>query len=158
MNFDRRQHLFFLSIYLSIYLYIYQSILLASWLASKENILIYLSIDQGFLSVSLSANYFHSPVDWGCKIHRLCLNKGVGSPPNECLGYDTKLHLMERIQSWSFRESGVPLPLLPLLPGLLCPGVVVPVMVLSMGLIELFNHSLYLKPFNRAQTKELWFI
>ena len=36
-------------------------------------------------------------------------------------------------------------PSFPLLPGLLIPGVVVPVRVPSMGQIEIFNHLLYLK-------------
>ena len=43
-------------------------------------------------------------------------------------------------------------PSLPLLPGSLWPGVVIPVWVPSIGQIELFNHFLYLKPFNRVQT------
>ena len=51
---------------------------------------------------------------------------------NECPGYDTKMHLMVRQQSWSFGEWGV-------------PGVVIPVRVPSMGQIELFNHLLYMR-------------
>ena len=41
-------------------------------------------------------------------------------------------------------------PSLPLFPGRPWPGVVIPVRVPSMGKIELFNHLLYLKPFNCA--------
>ena len=61
--------------------------------------------------------------------------------------YDTKLHLIMRLQSWKFEGCGVPLSL-PLLPGPLWPWVVVSVGVLSMGKIEPFNHLLHEKPFN----------
>ena len=44
---------------------------------------------------------------------------------------------------------------LPLLPGPLGPGVVVPARVLSMGQIELFNHLLYLKPFKQMTDVKL---
>ena len=37
---------------------------------------------------------------------------------------------------------------LPLFPSPLWPGMVIPVKVLTMGQIELFNHLLYWKPFN----------
>ena len=33
---------------------------------------------------------FSCPVDWGCRIHRLLLCRGVIPPLNECPGYDTK--------------------------------------------------------------------
>ena len=39
-----------------------------------------------------------------------------------------------------------------LFPGSLCPRVVIPVRVPSMGQIEVFKHLLYLKPFNCMQT------
>ena len=66
-------------------------------------------------------------------------------------GYDSKLLLLVKLQFWSFVEWGVLLH---------ChysqvhsdPGVVVPVRVLSMSQIELFNHLFYLKPFNCVQT------
>ena len=45
---------------------------------------------------------------------------------------------------------------LPLLSGPLWPGVVVRVKVPCMGQIELFNHFLYLKPFNCMQTNNYW--
>ena len=64
---------------------------------------------------------------------------GKNPSPNEFLEYDTKLHLMVRIQSWSSRKCRVPLH---------CyyyqvysePEVAVPAKVSSMGEIELFNH------------------
>ena len=44
------------------------------------------------------------------KIRRLHLCRGVSLPaPNECPGYDTKLHLMVRLQLWNFGKCGVPL-------------------------------------------------
>ena len=55
---------------------------------------------------------------------------------NECPRYDTKqsdgeVPVMQEL--WETQSS----PSLPLLPGLLCPGVVAPDRVLSMGQIEL---------------------
>ena len=44
------------------------------------------------------------------------------------------------------------IPSLPLLSDSLWPRMILPVRVLSMGQIELFNHLLYLKPFNCGQT------
>ena len=50
------------------------------------------------------------PVGRSCKIYRLYCCREVKLPlANECSGYDTKLHLMVRLQSWSFGEYGVPL-------------------------------------------------
>ena len=69
-------------------------------------------------------------------------------------GYDIKLHLMVRLQSWSLRHTH----LLPLLSGLCRPSIVVPVRVPSMGQIEVFNLFLgiiiiinYLKPYRFIQ-------
>ena len=45
-------------------------------------------------------------------------------------------------------------PSLPLLLGQLWPGVVVAFRVSSMGQTEIFNHLLYLKPFNYVQTND----
>ena len=45
-------------------------------------------------------------------------------------------------------------PSLPLLPDPLEPGVVVLVRISSMDQIELFNHLLYLIPFNCVQTND----
>ena len=42
----------------------------------------------------------------------------------------------------------------PSLPLLLQPGMLVPVRVPSMGQIELFNHLLYLNPFNCVQIND----
>ena len=55
------------------------------------------------------------PVDWGCRIHRLLLCRGVRPPPNECLGYDTKQSDGEGMRST---------PSLTSLPGPLWPGAV----------------------------------
>ena len=51
-----------------------------------------------------------------------------------------KLHLIVRIQSWSLGMLSNPST--PLFLGSLLPRVVVPVRVLSLGQIELFNHLL----------------
>ena len=81
--------------------------------------------------------YLSCPVGWGWRMHWLHLSRGVRPPPlHECPGYNTK-------QS----DGEVPVmlgpggmqstPLLPLLPGLLWPGIVAPDRALSMGWIEL---------------------
>ena len=43
-----------------------------------------------------------SPVGLGCRIRRPPLCKGVIPPSNECLWYDTKLHLIVKLQLSSF--------------------------------------------------------
>ena len=53
------------------------------------------------------------------------------SKKERCLWYDTKLHLMVRLQFWS-------MPSLPLFPVILSVGVVVTVRILSMAPIDLF--------------------
>ena len=73
---------------------------------------------------------------------------------NKYPGYDTKLHLMVRLQSLSFEKYEV---------SLHChysqvhsdPRVVVLVRVLSM---DQSNHLLYLKPFNCVQTTDKYLI
>ena len=82
------------------------------------------------------------PVGWGCKIHRLHFCRGI-IPPNECLAYDTKqsdgeVPVMQEV--WGMRST----PSFPSLLGPLCPGVVVPEMLFSIGQIEL-NSELILK-------------
>ena len=67
-------------------------------------------------------------------------------PHNKCLGYNAKpseieAPVQELLEIWSTTP-------LPLLPGPLWPGVVVPVSVSSIGQIELFDHLRYVKPFN----------
>ena len=68
-----------------------------------------------------------------CRIHRLHLCRGVRPPPhNECPGYDTKQsdgEVPAELELWGMRST----PSLPLLPGPLWPGVVVPDRALSMG-------------------------
>ena len=71
-----------------------------------------------------------------------------GETLNECRRYDTKLSdgnvlLLEPRVLWNT-------PLLPLL----LPRLVVPVWVLSMDQMEIFDHLLYFEAFNLVQTKE----
>ena len=59
-----------------------------------------------------------------------------GNPHNECTGYDTKQSdskVPVMLELWGIRG----IPLLPSFEGPLCPGVVAPDRVLSMGQIEL---------------------
>ena len=84
------------------------------------------------------------------------LSLEMGKTINECPGYEAKpsnseASVLELWGMWSTLS-------LPLLPGPLSPWVVVFVKVPSMGQIELFNHLLYLKPFNCVQTNEHWLI
>ena len=73
------------------------------------------------------------PVDWGCRIHRLLLYRGVRTPhPNECPGYDTKQfdgEVPAMLELWGMWNT----PLSPSLPGPLWPSVVAPDRALSMG-------------------------
>ena len=50
-----------------------------------------------------------SSVSWGCRIYWMHLCRRVRLHSNECLQYETKLHLMVSLQSWSFEECGIPL-------------------------------------------------
>ena len=64
------------------------------------------------------------------------LHRGKTLPANEYPGYDTKQSNGEvpvMLEFWGMQST----PLLPLLPGPLCPGVVVPDSVLSLGQKEL---------------------
>ena len=73
----------------------------------------------------------YCPVGWNCRIHRLHLCRGVRLHPNECPGYDTKQSHGEvpvMVLLWGMRST----PLLPLLPGLLWPGMVAPDKALSL--------------------------
>ena len=60
---------------------------------------------------------------------------------------DTEVTFLDLWGMWST-------PSLSLLPDPLLPKVVVPGRVPSVGQVELFNHLLYLKPFNFAQTND----
>ena len=75
--------------------------------------------------------------DWGCRIHRLHLCRGVRPPPPmSVLIYDTKQsdgEVPAMLELLKMRST----PLLPLLPGPLGPGVVAPDRALFMGEIEL---------------------
>ena len=85
--------------------------------------------------------YLFGSVGWGGRIHRLHLCRGVRPPPpNEYPRYDTKQSDGEvpvMLGLWGIRST----PSLPLLPGILYPGVVASDRALSMGLIEL-NYTL----------------
>ena len=83
-------------------------------------------------------NSVYCLVSWGCRIQHMLLRRGVRSttPPHECPVYDTKQSDDEvpvMLEFWGIQST----PSLPLLPGPLCPGVVVPDRFLSMGQIQL---------------------
>ena len=72
------------------------------------------------------------PFEWGCRIHRLYLSRGVRTPPppNQCPGYDTKQSNGEfpvMLKLWEIRSTS----LLPSLEGPLRPGVKAPDRVLT---------------------------
>ena len=77
------------------------------------------------------------PVRWGCRIQQLLLCRAVRLPTshaNECPRYDTKQSNAEVpliLELWGMRST----PSLPLLPGPLLSGVVVPDTVLFIGQI-----------------------
>ena len=82
------------------------------------------------------------------------ISAGMTPPPNECPKFDTK---------WSYNEAQVmefwgmwSNPSLPLLLVPLWTGVVVHVRFLSRIKTWLFNHLLYLQPFNCVQTNDWW--
>ena len=75
----------------------------------------------------------HNPVGWG---HEICICNLAEVP------------VLEPGEVWS-------IPSLPLHLALLCPRVVVPVKMPSIGQIKLFNHLLFLKPFNKVQTNNV---
>ena len=87
-------------------------------------------------SISTSLNLLSSQVkiiaqSAGTVEYTDCNSAGV-RPPNECPGYNTKQFDDEvpvMLELWGMRST----PLLPLLPGLLLPGVVAPDRALSMG-------------------------
>ena len=79
--------------------------------------------------------YIYCPVSWSSRIHRLHLYKGVRSLANECLIYDTKQTGGEvPVMLWLLKMRSMPS--LPLFPGPLLTGVVVPDRVRAMGQIE----------------------
>ena len=76
------------------------------------------------------ATYVYSPVGWSSKICWLLLYRYIRPLTTDSPEYDTKLHLIVRLQFWSTSS-------LPLLPDPL--WVVVPVVVTSMCQTEPFN-------------------
>ena len=95
-----------------------------------------------------------SLVSWNSRIHWLYFWWGVKRRPSiNCPRYDTKpsdeeVAVLELWGMWSTCS-------LLLLSFPLWLDVVIPVRAWSTGQIELFNHLLYLKPFNCVQTNEL---
>ena len=83
------------------------------------------------------------PVDWGCRIHRLHICRGVRPPPNEWPGYDTKqsddeVSVMQEL--WGMRST----PSLPSLTGPVWPGMVAPWSNGTKLRTELFKIELFL--------------
>ena len=76
--------------------------------------------------------------------------------PNQCPGYGAKQSDGEALvlALWGIWN----IPSQPLLQDPLSPGLIVSVMVQSVGQIELCNHLLYLKPFNCVQTDDQIYI
>ena len=70
----------------------------------------------------------------GFRICWLYLSQRWGGPR-----YDTKLHLMMKLQFWGMWST----PSMPLLLGILSPGLVIPVMIQSMDQIDLFENYSY---------------
>ena len=75
------------------------------------------------------------PVYWS---FRTCWLHHCKEVKTLCPGYNTKLHLIVRLQLWGMWST----PSLPLLPGSLWPRLVVPFWVPSIGQIEQLNHLL----------------
>ena len=93
------------------------------------------------------------PVARASRICHLYLCKGLRPPPQQvsCTWRYTASDGVDPVlELWKMWST----PSLALLSRPLWPGVVVQVGVQSMGQIELFNHLLYLKPFNSMQTNK----
>ena len=70
-----------------------------------------------------TTSLYTCPVSCGCRINQLLLCRGVRHPSDDCPGYDTKQSDVEvpvMLELWGIWST----PSLPLLPGLLWPGVV----------------------------------
>ena len=109
------------------------------------------------IKIGTSNSLMVYPVDWGCRIHRLHLCREVRLPQRvSCspVGWGCKIHRLhlcreirlpqrvsKTIRWWSFSNLELwgmwSTHLLPLLQGPLCPSVVAPNWILSMGQIEL---------------------
>ena len=91
-----------------------KSLKLSIWLKAKGSSLI-LSLRQHFLIVlkrarSVSILNADCSVAWGCRICWQHLCRLIRTPANNKFpGCHTKLHLIIRLQFWSFEESGVPI-------------------------------------------------
>ena len=86
--------------------------------------------------ITLRQGYLICPIGLCCRIHRLHLCRGVRPSPNKCLRYDSKQSNGEvpvMLEIWGIQST----PSLTSLPGPLCPRVVAPDRVLSIGQIEL---------------------
>ena len=91
------------------------------------------------------------------RLPRHCpLQRGKKPEPCKCPGYNTKLHVMVKLRSWSLGLILITLSL-PLLPGPLSYGLAALVRISSRSQIEYFNYLLriiiigYLKPNNYVQ-------
>ena len=98
-----------------------------------------------YATTLITASFLSScPVGRDSRICRLHLYKGIRLskyPGYDVQWFDGEGLVLELRGMWSTPSE-------PLLPGLLWPGVVVPVRVLSVDQIELFDNLLYLKLFN----------
>ena len=95
------------------------------YLCRKKNTLSSQHVSYFSLNCYRTPQISFCPVGWGCVIHWLHLCRGVRFLPNECPGYDTKQSDGEvpvMLEFWGMWSTL----LLPLLPGLLWPGVVAP--------------------------------
>ena len=101
-----------------------------------------------------SIQALNSAIGWNCRKRRQHLCSGVRLPPspphwNMCPGHDTKSSDDEsRVLELCSTSS------LTLLPGQFWPGVVIPVMIASVGQIKTFNHLIYLNQFNSVLTND----
>ena len=96
--------------------------------------------------ITVCKQIYGCPVDWGCRIHRLHLCRGV-RPCLVCSRYDTKQsngQVPVLMELWGMQST----PSLPSLPGSFWPGVVAPNRILSVGQIKLncsFESLLFLR-------------
>ena len=106
---------------------------------------IWVQILDKAVCVSLCANalvkYMNSALWVGlriCWLYSLLRNKTPLQKKKQRPGYDSKLHLIMRLQFWKFGICAV-IATLPLLPGPLCSGVIITVMVPSIDETDLLK-------------------
>ena len=103
-----------------------------------------------------SSSIIFSPVSWDCKIHQLHLYREVRPPPHT---HTYTMSVLDMTLNWIWWWGSTPGPfqnvkyfIISITPRSTLTRVAVPIKVLSVGQIEIFNHLLYLKPFNYVQT------